>query len=55
MDYGCSLAEAAKRLQMDQATVLIAMQRGAIRTQYQNGRPVLTSNALAEYKLRSSR
>ncbi|MGG6270734.1 hypothetical protein ACQ4M3_26050 [Leptolyngbya sp. AN03gr2] len=55
MDYGCSLVEAAKRLQVDQATVLIAMQRGAIPTRYQNGRPVLTSSALAEYKLRSSR
>lgn len=55
MDYGCSLVEAARRLQVDQATVLMAMQRGAIPTRYQNGRPVVTSNALAEYKVRSRR
>lgn len=55
MDYGCSLVEAARRLRVDQATVLMAMQRGAIVTRYQNGRPIVTANALAEYQLRSKR
>lgn len=55
MEYGCSLAETAKQLQVDPATVLLAMQKGWITTQHKNGRSILTQNAIPEYKLRSQR
>ncbi|MCU0548085.1 MAG: hypothetical protein MUC48_01940 [Leptolyngbya sp. Prado105] len=55
MEYGCSLAEAARRLQVDQATVLFAMQKGAIATQQRNGRVIVAQAAIAEYQARSRR
>jgi hypothetical protein len=55
MEYGCSLAEAAKRLQVDQATVLLVLQKGAIATQRRDGRVVVTQGAIAEYQARSRR
>lgn len=51
MEYGCSLA-AAKQLQVDQATVLLAMQKGAIATQQRNERTVVTQSAIADYQAR---
>jgi predicted DNA-binding protein (UPF0251 family) len=53
--YGISLAEAAKRLQVDQATVLSALQSGALPVQMMNGRPVVSQAALLDYQVRKQR
>lgn len=50
--HGISLVEAARRLGVSQSTLYMALQKGQIPTFRRNGRTVVSSGALSEYRSR---